>query len=47
MKSELLILWAERVSGAAICNLGESFMTIYKKRSSLSLHIFTEAHNLS
>ena len=39
MKSELLILWAEKVSVAAICNLGEAFMTIYKKRSSLSLHI--------
>ena len=39
MKSELLILWAEKVSGAAICNLREAFMIIYKKRCLLSLHI--------
>jgi hypothetical protein len=39
MKSELLILWAEKVSDAAVCNLGEAFMTIYKKRCLLSLRI--------
>jgi len=44
MKSELLILWAEKVSGAAICNLGEAFMTIYKKalhyRCTYVMHIY-------
>jgi hypothetical protein len=39
MKSELLILWAEKVSGVTNCNLGEAFMTIYKKLCLLSLHI--------
>jgi len=39
MKSEMLILGAEKISGAAICNLGGEFKTIYKKRCLLSLHI--------
>jgi hypothetical protein len=39
MKSELLILWAEKVSGAAICNLGEAIHdNIFKTLFSIVAH---------